>query len=94
MPKIQAENLGGKFLRKILAENSCGKFRRLTKFRRVYRIYAPGKNWRTIELWRTLKSPRLGEISAPSQNLSGKVWRPLTIWARQNLPLLTSSLSG
>jgi hypothetical protein len=32
-----------------------------------------------------------GKISAPSQNLSGKVWRPLTIWAWQNLPLLTSS---
>ncbi len=35
-----------------------------------------------------------GKISAPSQNLSGKVWRPLTIWARQNLPLLTSPWSG
>ncbi len=34
------------------------------------------------------------KISEPGQNLSGKVWRPLTIWARQNLPLLTSSLSG
>jgi hypothetical protein len=32
-----------------------------------------------------------GKISAPSQSLSGKVWRPLTIWAQQNLPLLTSS---
>ncbi len=37
---------------------------------------------------------RLGKISAPSQNSSGKVWRPLTIWARQNLQLLTSSWSG
>ncbi len=37
---------------------------------------------------------RLGKISAPSQNLSGKVWHPLTIWARQNLQLLTSSWSG
>ncbi len=35
-----------------------------------------------------------GKISVPSQNLSRKVWRPLTIWARQNLPLLTSSCSG
>ncbi len=26
------------------SENSGGKFRRLTKFRWVYRIYAPGKN--------------------------------------------------
>ncbi len=47
-----------------------------------------------MELWRALKSPRLGKISAPSKNLSGKVWRPLTIWARQNLQLLTSSWSG
>ncbi len=30
----------------------------------------------------------------PIQNSSGKVWRPLTIWARQNLQLLTSSKSG
>ncbi len=39
-----------------------------------------------------ISAPR--KIFAPSQNLSGKVWRPLTIWARQNLPLLTSSWSG
>ncbi len=50
------------------------KHRRLVKFRR------------TIELWQALKSPRLGKISAPSQNMGGKVWRPLTIWARQNPP--------
>ncbi len=30
----------------------------------------------------------------PIQNLSGNVWRPLTFWAWQNLPLLTSSCSG
>jgi hypothetical protein len=36
-----------------------------------------------------LKFLRLGKIFAHSQNLSGKVWRPLTIWARQNLQLLT-----
>ncbi len=29
-----------------------------------------------------------------SQNIGGKVWRLLTIWARQNLQLLTSSWSG
>jgi hypothetical protein len=34
---------------------------------------------RTIGLWRALKSPRLGKIPAPSQNIGGKVWRPLTI---------------
>ncbi len=39
-----------------------------------------------------ISAPR--KVSAPSQNLSGKVWRPLTIWARQNLPLPTSSWSG
>jgi hypothetical protein len=37
-----------------------------------------------MELWRALKSPRLGKIPAPSQSLGGKVWRPLTIWAWQN----------
>ncbi len=58
-----------------------------------------------IELRRTLKSPRLvkfprqqnycaSKISGPIQNSCGKVWRPLTIWARQNLQLLTSSKSG
>ncbi len=47
-----------------------------------------------IELWWTLKSPRLGKISASNQNLSRKVWRSLTIWAWQNLQLLTSSWSG
>jgi hypothetical protein len=50
------------------------EFRRLVKFRR------------TMELWQVLKSPRLSKISAPSQNLSRKVLRPLTIWARQNPP--------
>jgi hypothetical protein len=45
--RIPAENLGenscGKFRRKIPAENSCGKFRCLTKFVQVYTIHAPGK---------------------------------------------------
>jgi hypothetical protein len=63
------------------AENCCGytEFTRLVKFRRTMADVG-------------ISSP--GKISAPSQNLSGKVWRPLTIWARQNLPLLTSSWSG
>ncbi len=30
----------------------------------------------------------------PAENSCGKVWRPLTIWAQQNLQLLTSSKSG
>jgi hypothetical protein len=40
MPKIQAENLGRKFLRKILAENlgASQNLGRYTEF------YAPGKN--------------------------------------------------
>ncbi len=86
--KIQAENSGGKLLRKIPAESSGGKLRR------THRIYAPGKiqaydgTFADVEI----SAPR--KISAPSQNVSGKVWRPLTIWARQNLSLLTSSWSG
>jgi hypothetical protein len=99
--KIQAENCCGKLLQKIAAENSCGKLLRKIaaencrrKFRRIYRIYAPRKiqaydgTMADVEI----SAPR--KISAPSQNLSGKVWRPFTIWARQNLPLLTSSWSG
>jgi hypothetical protein len=50
MPKILAENSGGKLMRKTPVENSGGKFRRKIlvenscgKFRRIYRIYAPGK---------------------------------------------------
>jgi hypothetical protein len=34
------------------------------------------------------------KISAPSQNIGRKIWPPLTIWARRNLQLLTSSWSG
>jgi hypothetical protein len=103
MPKIQAENLGGKFLRKILAENLGGKFLRkiladnlgasqnlgvYTEFMRLVKIQAYDRTISAVEI----SAP--GKISAPSQNLSGKVWRPLTIWARQKLPLLTSSWSG
>ncbi len=44
----------------------------------------------TVGLWWVLKSPPLAKIPAISQNISGKVWGPLTIWARQNLQLLTS----
>ena len=84
MPKIQAENLGGKLLRKIAAENSGGH----TEFMRLVKIQGYDRTMADIEI----SGPR--KISAPSQNLSGKVWRPLTIWARQNLPLLTSSWSG
>jgi hypothetical protein len=86
--KIQAENSGGKLLRKIAAESCCGKFRR------IHRIYAPGKiqayNRTTADV--EISAPK--KISAPGQNLSGKVWCTLTIWDRQNLPLLTSSWSG
>jgi hypothetical protein len=91
---MAAENSCGKLLRKIAAENCCGKFRR------IHRIYAPGKiqaydrTMADVEISAPMKISASGKISAPSQNLSGKVWRPLTIWARQNLPLLTSSWSG
>ena len=34
-----------------------------------------------------------GKISAPIKKLGGKVLRLLTIWAQQNLQLLTSSKS-
>jgi hypothetical protein len=97
MPKILAENSGRKFRRKITVENSCGKFLRKiqaenlgghTDFMRLVKIQVYDGTMADVEI----SAP--GKISAPSQNLSGKVWRPLTIWARQNLPLLTSSWSG
>ncbi len=52
-----------------------------------------------IELRRTLKSPPLVKLLRQQncrayQTSCGKVLRPLTIWARQNLQLLTSSKSG
>jgi hypothetical protein len=77
MSKILAENFGGKLWRKILASHKIQAG--------IQKLGAWQKFRRTIELWRALKSLRLGKISAPKQNLSGKVWRPLTIWARQNL---------
>ncbi len=55
----------------------------------------------TIYNWirRTLKSPRLVKSLRQRnrrayKNSCGKVMRPLTIWAQQNLQLLTSSKSG
>jgi hypothetical protein len=47
-----------------------------------------------LELRRTLKSPRLMKIYALIKKLGAQVVRLLTIWARQNLQLLTSSKSG
>ena len=80
MPKIQTEN----FRQKIPAENS-GASQNLgvyTEFMHLVKIQAYDKTMADVE------------ISAPSQNIGGKVWRPLTIWARQNLQLLTSSWCG
>ncbi len=85
MPKILVshENIGGclKYWRmlKILAshENLVG----YTKYRRLVNIYACDKTLAGVK------------ISAPNQDIGGKVLRPLTIWARQNLQLLTSSWS-
>jgi hypothetical protein len=96
-PKILSENCCGKLLRKIAAENCCGKLLRKiqaensgghTEFVRLVKIQAYDGTMANIEI------SALRKISVPGQNLSGKVWRPLTIWARQNLPLLTSSWSG
>jgi hypothetical protein len=99
--KIAAENCCGKLLRKFAAEICCGKFLRKIaaenccgKFRRIYRISAPGKIQPYNRAMADVEISAPMKISAPSQNLRGKVWRPLTIRARQNLPLLTSSWSG
>ncbi len=74
-------------MRKILAENlgASQNFGGYTEFMRLVKIQAYDRTMADVEI----STP--GKISAPSQNLSGKVWRPFTIWARQNLPLLTSS---
>jgi hypothetical protein len=102
--KIPAENCCGKLLRNFAAENCCGKL--LLKFAAENCCgYTKFMRLTIYELRRTLKSLRLvkflrqqnycaSKISEPIQNSSGKVWRPLTIWARQNLQLLTSSKSG
>jgi hypothetical protein len=82
--KIAAENCCRKLLQKIAAENLSGH----TEFMRLVKIQAYDRTMADVEISAPMK------ISALSQNLSGKVWRPLTIWARQNLPLLTSSWSG
>ncbi len=85
--KIAAENCCGKFLRKIAAENCCGKLPRKiaaenlgghTEFMRLVKIQAYDGTMADVEI----SAPK--KISAPSQNLSGKVWRPLTIWAESS----------
>ncbi len=47
-----------------------------------------------LELRRTLKSLRLMKITALIKKLGAQVVRLITIWARQNLQLLSSSKSG
>ncbi len=79
MRKILAEKFRRKILAEFFASQNLGGY---TEFMRLVKIQAYDKTMAD------------GEISAPSQNLSGKVWRPLSILARQNLPLLTSSWSG
>jgi hypothetical protein len=81
LQKIAAEDFCGKLLRKVSAENLGGH----TEF---MRLVVCDTTMADVEI----SAP--GKISAPGQNLSGKVWHPLTIWARQNLQLLTSSKSG
>jgi hypothetical protein len=73
---------------KIQVENCCGKLLP------IHRIYAPGKIQAYNRTMADVEISAPSKISASSQNFSGKVWCPLTIWARQNLPLLTSSWSG
>ncbi len=99
--KIVADawNLGGKLRRKTFAENCCGKLLRKTIAENFCGIQNQCAWQYTIELRRTLKSPRLVKSLRQQncrayQNLCGKVLRPLTIWARQNLQLLTSSKPG
>ncbi len=58
------------------------------------KIQAYNRTMKDVEISAPLKISAPGKIFGSSQNLSGKLWRPLTIWARQNLPLLTSSWSG
>jgi hypothetical protein len=78
VPKIVAENSGGKLRRKIAAENCCGKLLRKiaaeNSCRKLLRKVAAEnlggytefmglvKFRRTMELWRTLKSQRLVKI--------------------------------
>jgi hypothetical protein len=94
--KTSAENFCGKLLWKTIAENFCRKLLRSVKSMRqtIYdktkadvEISAPGK------ISAPAKLPRLWNFRA-YQNSCRKVLRPLTIWARQNLQLLTSSKSG
>ncbi len=92
MPKILAENSGGKFRWKFAAEICRRKF-----LRKIAAEILGGHTefMRLVVCDRTIadiETSAPGKISAPIQNLSGKVWRPLTIWAWQNLQLcLTSS---
>jgi hypothetical protein len=88
--KIAAENCCGKLLRKIAAENLGGH----AEFMRLVKIQAYDRTMADVEISAPNEISAPGKIPASSQNFSGKVWRLLTIWARQNLPLLTSSWSG
>ncbi len=76
-------------MRKTYAENLGGKPMRHTMYDRTkadVEISAPGK------IFALTKSQ--AEKFCTYQKLGGKVLRFLTIWARQNLQLLTSSKSG
>jgi hypothetical protein len=90
MPKIQAEDLGGNLLRKTLAENFCWKLLRKTAAENFC-----GNMLRNVKFMRLIIYDRTkADNFRAYQNLCGKVLPPLTIWARQNLQLLTSSRSG
>jgi hypothetical protein len=49
------------------------------------RLVACDRTMADVEISMPGKIYAPGKISAPIQNLSGKVWRILTIWAWQNL---------
>jgi hypothetical protein len=75
-------------LSKMLADfPNIGAFQ---KYRRIYKNVGVWQKYRlTIESWRALKSLH-GGISADLEKVGG----PLTVWARRNLQLLTSSWTG
>ncbi len=83
--KHRQQNIGGKCRRQMLAAKLCG----IVKLLR-YIIY--DRNKADVEISAPIK------IYAPKlfvhQKIGAQALRLLTIWARQNLQLLTSSMSG
>ncbi len=97
---MYAANVCGKWWRQMLASNVCG-------FPKYMRQMLAAKLRGILKLLRHIIYDRNKadvEISAPikiygpklcvHQNIGAQTLRLLTIWARQNLQLLTSSKSG